>query len=186
MNTRQREIFFLLLLLALSIIARSQDDNRVKRISGETADGLFFTAWIESFVVPFGQNIVVNYEVRNRSAKTIYLVQKDGPLEVRVEEDIHTLYIEAPIPLPIHHGTFNYSFVQVPKGKSHRGRFIITPAEYKSAAYWDIVIGFGYVTDITGLEKKSGSEDDPGSRALLRSRMGDLGLGYLSVEVKKP
>jgi hypothetical protein len=59
-------------------------------------------------------------------------------------------------------------------------------AEYKSAAYWEIVIGFGYVTDITGLEKKSGSEDDLGLRALLRSRMGDLGLGYLDVEVKKP
>ncbi len=185
MNTRQREAFFLVLLLTLSIPVHSQDD-RVKRIGGETADGLSFTAWTESFVVPFGQNIVINYEVRNRGSKSVYLVHKDGPPEVRVEEDIHTLFIEAPIPLPPHHGTFNYSFVKVPKGKSHRGRFIITLAEYRSAAYWQIGVGFGYVTDITGLEKKSGSEDDPGSRALLRSRMGDLGLGYLSVEVKKP
>lgn len=185
MNTRQREVFFLVLLLALSVTVRSQDD-RVKRISGETADGLSFMAWTKSFVVPFGQNIVINYEVRNRGSKPVYLVHKDGPLEIRVEEDIHTLFIEAPVPLPTHHGTFNYGFIQVPKGKSHRGRFIIIPDQYRSAAYWQIGVGFGYVTDITGLEKKSGSEDDPGSRALLRSRMGDLGLGYLNVEVKKP
>ncbi len=185
MNTRRREAFFLVLLLALSIPVRSQDDNRVKRISGETADGLFFTAWTESFVVPFGQDIVVNYEVRNRSAKTIYLVEKDGPLKVRVEEDIHTLFIEAPFPTS-HHGAFNYDFIQVPKGKSHRGRFIITLAQYQSAAYWDIVIGFGYVTDITGMEKKSGGEEDPLSLTLLQTRGRSIGLGYLDVEVKRP
>ncbi len=113
------------------------------------------------------------------------MVQKDGPLEVRVEEDIHTLFIEVPFPTS-HHGTFNYDFIQVLKGKSYRGRFIITPAEYKSAAYWDIVIGFGYVTDITDFEKKSGTGGDPLLLDLLQTRGRGIGLGYLDVEVKKP
>lgn len=170
----------LLNILFFSVQADGQDAI-VRRISGETADGVLFTLWGERQTVTFGQDVIVNYQVENRSRRTIYLVQKGAPEMV---SDRSVITIETPRPLPIHHGDYDYTFTEVRQGSTQRGQVTIPKEMFDVDGVWRVEVGLGYVTDITGLNRRLGATDDPAPlRSLLDSRIETVLLGRLSIEV---
>ena len=170
--------FALLTLLLVPGHARAQT-ALVKRVTTETDDGVLFTAWLEHRAGPVAQDLAVHFKVENRSPRTIYLVRKDK-LELINERGLIT--IETPRPLPHGHGPYDYNFTEIKSGAVYKDRAVIPKEHFHTEGYWYIQVGFGYVRDVTGLNRRLRPREDPaGLRALLDSRLRTLLLGVLTL-----
>lgn len=171
----------LCLLLFVIVAYASGQYAEVRKITAQTADGLVVSVWVEPHAVKFGQEIVIHYRAENRGNKTIYLVHENPP-NIVAEPD--TIIIGAPLPMPIEHGEYNFSFTKIDRGKPHQGIFTIPPTVYDKVGPWRIRTGFGYVTDITGLNRQLKSDEDPAVlKGPLNERLKTLQLGSIIVEV---
>ena len=153
----------------------------VKQINAETAEGLLINVWVERQTVKVGQDIVIHYKIENGSAKTLYLIHQDVP-DIMAERA--TIRVGAPLPSPDSHGGYDYSFTKIERGKSHQGRLIVSGDKYDEVRPWFIEVGFAYVTNVTGLNRRLRSNEDPVVlRGALFSRAVTLLLGGLTVNV---
>lgn len=189
-----RAVTCLLIALTLTppISAMAQDGDgygaMVKRATAETASGLQFKVWVEKQTLNRGQDIIIDFEVENRSNKSIYLVNKEGKPEIAIE-DGETILLQAPLPWPTGHGGYNYSFTEIKQGKIHRGRLTVPSETFGNDERqdWYVKVAFGYVTDITALNRKPSPTEDPAIlRNLLNSRIKVVALGGLRIEIKMP
>jgi hypothetical protein len=152
----------------------------VKRVSAETAEGIVFGVWVEHQTAAFRQPITIHFEVENRSARRIYLVREDSPYVVA---ERGTISIGAPIPSPIGHGGYDYSFHKIERGKPYQGQLVIAGDKYNEARSWLIQVEFGYVNNIDGLDRKLAPNEDPAIlRGRLYSRLVTVVLGGLRIE----
>lgn len=176
----------LLILLAIPLPVNGQFQAMVKRATAETTDGIRFTVWLERQAVTLEQSTTIYYEVENRSNETIYLVRKSGELETAITDD-GSLLIMVPIPFSDdHRSDYSYTFTKVERSKSHRGRLTFSGSKYNKARRWSIIVAFGLVTDITGLDRQLRPNEDPAPlRGLLGQRIETIGLSGLTVEVKR-
>jgi hypothetical protein len=153
----------------------------VKRATAETADGLRFTVWTEGQTVTYGKDIVLHYKVENRSRGAVYLVRKDS---LEYDNEGGRILIASPIPIPVGHGDYDYSFLKIGRGHTYRGQITIPMKAYNDLDIWPIDVGFGYVTDVTGLNRKLRPGEDPARlRGALRSRLKTAVVGSLSVKI---
>lgn len=158
----------------------SAHDSMVKRISAETADNLVFNIWLERETVRPGQDIIVHYSVENRSAQAVYLVRDNT---ARPIAERGTILLQEPFVSLGGHEGYDYSFTKIDRGKRYENQLII-PKESYQAQPWRIDVGFGYVTDITGLDRQVGHGEDPSPmKVQLHSRIKTLSLGSLGIEV---
>ena len=172
----------LVALFALPTHIRGQS-VAVKRINAETAEGLLISIWIENQTVGFGQDITIYYKVENRSAQTVYLISQDTP---DIVAERATIRIGAPVPLADSHGGYDYNFTKIERGRAHQGRLTVSSDKYGQARPWFVEIGFAYVTDITGLNRRLRPNEDPVAlRGALSLRALTLLLGRLTVDVIK-
>jgi hypothetical protein len=156
---------------------------KVKRISAQTADGIVLNVWVEPQEVKFGQDIVVHYKAENRSTRIIYLVHENPP-DIVAEHD--TIVIGVPLPWPIEHGEYNFSFTKVKPRRNHQGILTIPRTKYDMPGPWHINIGFGYVTDIAGIDRQLRPGEDPAIlKVPLSERLKTLRLGSLTVNIAK-
>ena len=166
----------------LTTLAALGQDAPVRRATAETGDGILFSVWLETRPLRVGESIFVKYLVKNHGKKSIYLVRKAGPTDIWV--DGRTVVIDIPTPTPIGHGGYDYTFIEVKAGKEYRSQFIVTPRDYKKAGDWIIETIFGYVTDVSGLDRQLRANEDPiGLRGLLNERMLSLHVSGLIAEV---
>jgi hypothetical protein len=172
--------FALLILFQIPIPVIGQDAT-VRRATAETGDGLLFRVWLDRQTVKYGRDVVVHFTVENRSTKTVYLVH-DNTSRIVVERD--SIVVPRPfVPVGGHEG-YDYSFTKVAPGRAHKGQLIISRDEYKTVQPWRMDVGFGYITDITGLDRHLGRGEDPAPlKALLSSRIETLLVCGLRVEV---
>jgi len=160
-----------------------EKEARVKHVTAATSDGLMFSAWVMRQSINSGRNIVIYYRVENHSQTPIYLV-RDNTSKTVIKDD--SIVFPTPyVPLGGHE-EYNYSFTKVARGGSYRGQLKVSRDEYKEAQSWSVSVGFGYVTDITGLNPLLDQINDPAPfKSLLNSRIQTLLLSDLSVEVKR-
>jgi hypothetical protein len=170
-------------LLLFAVPANGQYDM-VKRISAETADKLVFTVAVDQQVLTFGKDTILNYTVKNNSSKVIHLVWEKS---LSFDTEGESILVEAPIPVPVDHGDYEYSFTKIDSGKEYKGQIIIPSKIYTKYDVWPIETAFGYVTDITGLNRRLRPNEDPANlRGLLYSRLKVVLVGKLSVAIKEP
>jgi hypothetical protein len=154
----------------------------VKRVVAETEDGIVFRASIRNPAIDYGKEIMIYYSVKNLSSKVLYLVRKDSP-EFDTEGGV--ILVQAPIPAPVGHGGYDYTFRMVQPRKEYRGTVSIPSQQYDKADIWPIHVAFGYVRNVSGLNRRLREGEDPAAlRGLLNSRIRTVVLGSLSVEVK--
>jgi hypothetical protein len=180
-------VLALLCLLIIPITGQEQD-AKVKQVVAVTADGLVFSAWIDRQVIRSGYDIVVNYNVENRSDQAIYLV-RDNRSNVVFENDESIIFPEPLVPIGGHEPC-DYKFTKVARGKSHQSRFEVSGDKYpKDTRYaeqiWNIQVGFGYVRNIRGIRVEESGDPAP-CKALLNSRLKVLSLDGLILEISKP
>lgn len=153
----------------------------VKSINGQTEDGLYIKIWVQKKRIKKGKPIVVYFKITNFSSKNIYLVF-DKKSHISVDRNV--IAISAPVVDLSGHSGYNYNFLRVPIKKSEEGKLIISPEEYNDPDTWNLLVGFGYVTNIKGLSQKNEIQKNPfPALGLLQSRLKIFGLGYLIVEV---
>jgi len=155
----------------------------VKRITAETNNGVRVTAWTNRQRAALTQDVIIFYEVVNRSDKTIYLVRKRGELETFV--DGAALVIPIPLPFP-EHGPYDYSFTKVQSGRTHKGKLTIPASRFNGRRTWLININFGFVTDVSGLNRQLKPDEDP---IPLRGQLGErillVGVNGLVLKLQK-
>lgn len=184
----RKMLFIALALLGLFTahsVAFQNQDARVRQVIAETADGVVVTAWVDRQAVRLGQDIIINYRVENRSRRTIYLV-RDNTAEISFEDDKEIIIPTPFVPLGGHE-PYDYSYTRVPRGRTHQARFVVAgdryPRETRYAEQiWRIKIGFGYITDISGLLVEHVSDPAP-YKELLSLRITLLVLDGLTVEI---
>lgn len=155
----------------------------VKTVTVETQDGLLFSGSVGRQSIDYGKNVEVYYRVRNRSRHVVYLVHQESP-EFDTEGGV--ILIQAPIPAPVGHGAYDYSFSRIAPGREYKGRISIPSSQYDKADVWPIKIGFGYVRNVTGLNRRLREGEDPAAlRGLLNSRIRTVVAGSLSVEIRE-
>lgn len=175
-------IFVLLLWLGLPAQLNGQY-AAVKQATVKTTDGIKLNVWIEQLFVRLDQSIIIYYEVENLSAKDIHLVFEDKP---DISISAPTIFFAPPYPSLIGHGRYEYTFVKIKRAGTHRGQLTIPGGKYGEERVWRIQVGFGYVTDVTGLDRRLGSRDDPGPlQKLLASRIKTLVVGEITVETNE-
>jgi hypothetical protein len=171
-------------LLAVSVGAQGHAAG-VKRVEAVTADGIIFTVWVGRQEIKSGDAVVVNYKVKNRSGRAIYLV-RDNTSDVVFEGDESIIFPKPLVSLGGHEPC-DYNFIRVARGKSYQSHFKVSADKYPKDALhaehaWDVRVGFGYVLDIRGLRVEE--FDDPAPcKMLLDSRLKTLTLGSLSVNM---
>lgn len=174
-------VVVLLLSFAPAQVNGQERKAPVRRVTAATSDGLLFSAWVVNQSIESGQNMIVYYRVENRSRKPIYLV-RDNTSKTVIEDD--NITFPSPLVLIGGHEEYNYGFVKVAQSRSYRGQLKVSRDEYKEAQSWGVNVGFGYVTDITGLNPSPDQINDPAPfKSLLNSRIQTLVLSSLTVEV---
>lgn len=156
-------------------------DARISQATAKTPDGLLFSVWVNTQRPRYGQDIIVHFKVTNRSAKPIYLVH-DNTSKLVIDRE--SIVIPRPLVLVGGHEGYDYSFTRVAVGKTYYGQLVISKNEYKETQEWRIDVGFGYVSDITGLNRQLGREEDPSPlKGLLSDRLETLRLCGIWVNV---
>ena len=145
------------LALAIAALTSSQfpQDAYLTRISCETAESIAFEMSVTKKAYAADEDIEVNYVVRNRSRRTVYLVTKPS-------EEVHIpdTWI-AVLPVPIDDSDPHYPYLnklhKISPGKTFNGKRTIrakTLADHPKYGFdvVEIQAGFAYLFDITDLE----------------------------------
>lgn len=173
----------LMLICARLVWGNEQYEGMVKRATAETNDGLQIRLWVTKQIVKLDEDAILYYQISNRSRRAIYLVLESPP-KIMIEG--RTILIAPPMVTPVGHGEYNFSFIKIDRGKSYRGQFTIPGGKYGEERDWDIEVGFGYVTDIAGLNRRLNPGEDPARlRGLLNSRMTVTGLNGINIRTKR-
>jgi hypothetical protein len=185
-QTRELVAVTAAVLFVLAFFGQAQGQYaKVKQATAETSDGLRFTAWLKQQNVGLKHEVTIYYEVQNRSNKTIYLIQKDGPLETSTDGD--TLNLPFVIVSSGDSDAYHYNITKVQKGKTHKGKLVIPAGKLNREQVWLINVSFGFVTDIKGLDRKLRPHEDPAPfRGLLEQRLLLVGVNGLVIEVAEP
>src|SRR5712692_6182854 len=101
---------FTLLIIFLTGSKANAQYSLVKRVVAETEDGIVFSASIPHQAIDYGREIVIYYSVKNRSSQVLYLVHKDSP---EFDTEAGVILVQAPIPAPVGHGGYDYTFRMV-------------------------------------------------------------------------
>ena len=167
--------------LAIPFHVLGQYSAVVRRASAETTDGLLFSVWTDHQTVIDGNEIMLHYKVYNRSSSPIYLVRRDAP---EFDSEGGRILVQSPVPVPVGHGDYDYNFLKIGRGKSYQGQIVIPKKAYHSLDTWPIDVGFGYVLDVTALNRRLRPSEDPAVlRGALNSRIKVVGVGTLSVKI---
>jgi hypothetical protein len=145
------------LALALATLTSNQfpKDAYLTRVSCETAESIVFEMSVTKKTYAADEDIDVNYVVRNKSRRTVYLVTKPSE-EVRIPD---TWIAVLPVPLddPDPHYPYLNKLQKISPGKTFSGKRTIkakTLEDHPKYAFdvVEIQAGFAYLFDITGLE----------------------------------
>lgn len=176
-----RNIFAFLFLCSVSFSVNAQQAI-VLRTTSETSDKLRFSIWTETSEIDLGQSVTVNYSVENKSKKNFYLVREE---KQRIRLFGENMLAEAPSALPTNHGDFDFTFIQIQPKKKAFGQVVIPKEKFENEGVIPITIGFGYVENIKGIDRKLNKGEDPFPlRSELEKRIKRLYLGDLGVNVK--
>lgn len=181
---RKFHITLIPLVMVFALLApamRAEDSSPVRRITAQTADGLEFSAWIDSVTFDTGRSVIVRYKVRNRSSSPVYLVRRDVP---EIANDAGTILIVVPSPGDPKYEKFDFTFTEIRRNKSVMGQFTIPASILEGADEWPIRISFGYVTNIYRFDDRGLPGSDWPLNELLASRINTLGIGELSIKRK--
>lgn len=178
---------FRLIFLSVVIIWGSSatfgQNNLVSKICAETNDKLQLKVWVAEPNILIGEDVVVNFEIKNNGNKEIFLVKKSTP-EIFTDRD--RIVIEVPLPFPIEKSQYDYSFEKIAIQETYRGQFTIPKEQIIEKGKLHILTGFGFVSDIEGINRELKPNEDPvGLRNTLALRMKTIALGEIEINVMK-
>jgi len=177
-------IFVASLLLFIFVGKSNGQYASVKSLTAKTSDGISLSAWVTKPTVSINQSLIVDYKIENNSKSTIYLVQKNGEIKTNIDSDV--LNVPFLIPFSGDSDEYHYSFTKIQRGKTHKGQIIIPAGRLNKEQTWLVEIGFGFVTNIEGLNRQLRIGDDPVPyREMLSERVKIIGINGLVVEVEE-
>lgn len=173
----------LLFLIGLTFEINAQFNNAIiLKVSSESNDKLRFSIWTETTEISLGRSITIKYSIENKSSRAFYLVRAK---EERIRLFGENMLVEAPSALPTNHGDFDFTFVLIKPKKGIFGQVTIPKDKIESEGVLPITLGFGYVDNISGIDRGLGNEEDPFPlRSELEKRIKRLYVGDLGVYVK--
>lgn len=173
------------LILALLASAPSVDAqfSEISRVITKTGDGSTIEAWLPQTTVVRGSSLRVNVKVTNGSSKTFYLVRKSEP---EIDWRNGDLLVEAPLPLPIAHGGYDYTFLEIPPRRSITAHIDI-PTTDAELGLTRILLALGFVNNKNGIARQLEPGEDPVKlRGPLANRMRVYGIGQLEAQIVGP
>lgn len=130
----------------------------ITRLSGKSTNGLTIDVWVDREVVSIDESLRVYVQVVNNNSKSVYLVRASKP---EIEWKSGELLIQAPLPLPITHGGYDYKFDAIRPGATVEFNFEIPPSTVSEVGLTKIFVGLGFVNDISGIARKLNPGEDP-------------------------
>lgn len=177
-------IFIALSLLFIFVGKSNGQYASVKKLTAETSDGIRLSAWITKSTVSLNESLTIGYEIENSSKNIIYLVRKNGEINTSINADV--LNVPFLIPFSGDSGEYHYNFTKIQRGKTYRGQIIIPAGRLNKEQAWLVELGFGFVTNIDGLNRQLRVGDDPVPyREMLSERVKIIGINGLVVEVEE-
>lgn len=176
-------IFVASLLLFVFVGKSNGQYANVKSLTAETSDGIRLSAWITKPTISLKENLTIDYEIENNSKSIIYFVRKDGEIKTNIDSDV--LNVPFLIPFSGDSDEYHYNFTKIQRDKTHKGQIIIPAGRLNKEQTWLVEIGFGFVTNIEGLNRQLRMGDDPVPyREMLSERVKIIGINGLVVEVE--
>ena len=176
-------------LLAFAVSVSAQDDVKVSKISGETINSILFEISVSKTKIKRGEDIIVNYVVKNQSKKTIYFVTNPSSPTVR-SHNIGVLKIYSQVIYPDAHYEYNYDLIKISPNNTYKNKLIIKAETYltdKKYSFEDAAIqaDFSYLFDISKLDGcKEADYSLPCLNEVHKSSK-TLTLGNTVVDIKK-
>jgi len=178
--------FGFLTILLFSLCAEAQIKNApVSSVGLTTKDKISIKISMPRTRFKLGDEIVVDYQVRNSGKVPVYLVT-DSNVELWSYE--HTLWVKPPIKYPDEFKAYNYEFTEVKPGKTLIGKskfssLKITVDKDYAEEIWKLQLGFAYLFDKSGLYAgRSRGREFELSEVLERSEV--LNVGSLVFEIE--
>lgn len=165
----------------------SAQDAKVVKISSTTDDGIEFQVSVKKSDITHGEDLRINYAVKNNNKKSVYLIIETLPI-VRINSS-GNLEIFEPVRMPDDHDPYNYEFVKIAPTKTHKGNFLVKSEIYvtnKKFAFdvnIEIQVGFSYLFDISS--QKGCKEKDYQYHCLydLYNESKSLKMGNLVIDI---
>jgi hypothetical protein len=186
-------VFGVVIILAfcglLRISAQSANsDTKVTKITADTEDLISFQVSIPKTIFLRGEDILIKYQVTNKSNKTVYLVTEPSP-NVLIE-DISTMRVVEPVSGVDDHIPYNYDLITIKPQKTFSGQLLISAKYYIQNKNYnfgiaEIQVGFSYLFDKQNLD---GCKEVTFVRPCLKElndKSKSLTVGNLVIEIKK-
>ena len=165
MNKPIRIFICSLFILIFSLCVEGQIKNAVvSSVELTTKDKISIKISMPKTIFKLGDEIIVDYQVRNSGKVPVYLLT-DSNVELWSNE--HTLWVKPPIKYPDEFKAYNYEFTEIRPGKTLFGKskfssLKITVDKDYAEEIWKLQLGFAYLFDKTGLYtgRSSGRESD--------------------------
>ena len=152
----------------------------VKSLKAQTTEGLSITVWLNKSKIKSGKDVPIFFKIENLSSKKTYFVKEPNP-EVYVEWN--KLVVNLCTIGPDDRGPTDYQFVQIRKGKTYNGKFLIPEDKIPQDGIWMVDVELTLVDNIKGLRRTRPGEDPVLFRGLLVQRCTVITLGKLMLEV---
>lgn len=189
----------LILLLVITLVCgnssflRADDKVRLLSVSSQTADFVVFQISSRQHSYALGEDLVINYTVRNNSGKPIYLVSEPKP-RLSVDQERYFLRVESPVKYQDEFTQYDNDLIKILPRRTFSGKLVIkaneVPRDKESESEdWDLQVGFSYVFDpskpdiseLLGCKNTKYSFPCLGKLLMLSRR---LTVGNLVIEVK--
>lgn len=166
-------------LASVETVGQGVDEILVHRVQLETSTNLTIQARAVSGRLPKGQNLTLTVSIKNQGSRPVFLVKKAAPEIVNKGGDV---LISAPWPAPENKFEYDFTFQKIMPRATHEEHLVIPWDTVQSERDLRISIGLGFVTDVSGIDRRLEIGDDPVAlRGVLMSRMEVVGIGSLRV-----
>ena len=168
--------------------AQTHPDAKVPRVRAETEDSLTFEISVAKTTFAHGENIYVNYVVKNRGGKSAYLVVETSPKLLFRETWI--LELAEPVVLPDDHDPYDYDLIKILPGETFSGKLPIKAEQILANGKYNFEVagiraGFSYLFDISNLKGCKEAEYRLPCLKELYDKSKSLTIGTLVIDIKQ-
>lgn len=182
-----RASLFLAILLTLGIFveAKGQGEAGITYIQSLTDDKILFQVSSQKPSYGIGENIIVNYVIRNKGDRPVYIIVES---KVYLPKIFTRWTLETRPPASGHPNEFiDYRLIKISAGKALKGTLTVTndqipnDLEYNDEV-WDVRVGFSYVFDAMALTNCSDAYKLPCLSDIFRKSR-NLSIGNLPIRL---
>lgn len=182
-------VIFIWLFVGLSNV-QAQEKAKILKIASTTEDIVTFQISTPISEYKLGENIDVDYLVKNSSKRTVYLVIPKQP-KLSALKDSEIIKVHSPARYPNEHlDEYNFKVVKILPKRDYQGRLeldgskIQANKDYASES-WQLQIGFSYLFDVSNLIGCGETDYHLPCLTELYNKSKSLSVGNIIITIKK-